>query len=212
MNINEKNYLYYIRKFTLDKTIDISLINEAIHLVIKNNNYIVFKKIFNDSRYHSSDEEYADFYFSLQYGSWKICKFLLDNVEFNNTIKEHIIFNTQRLIKKQDLKTLQIIYHNRYEFTVSFNSFNGVFALEKILLTKRNTDLVYFVLKTPNFIIHNNLLAEFSQELLEKGDIEMINIILENKEDFYQYLEDENLKLLQDINNFKKLKNNISLF
>ena len=46
MNINEKNYLYYIRKFTLDKTIDISLINEAIHLVIKNNNYIVFKKIF----------------------------------------------------------------------------------------------------------------------------------------------------------------------
>lgn len=212
MNINEKNYLYYIRKFTLDKTIDISLINEAIHLVIKNNNYIVFKKIFNDSRYHSSDEEHADFYFSLLYGSWRICKFLLDNLEFNNKIKEHIIFNTQRLIKKQDLKTLQIIYHNRYNFTVSFNSFNGVFALEKILLTKRNTELVYFVLKTPNFIIHNNLLAEFSQELLEKGDIEMINIIIENKEDFYQYLEDENLKLLQDINNFKKLKNNISLF
>lgn len=212
MNINEKNYLYYIRQFILDKTMDINLISEAIYLVIKNNNYIVFKKIFNDSRYNSSDEEYGDFYFSLQYGSWNISKFLLDNIKFNDKIKEHIIFNTHPLIKKQYLKTLSIIYHNRYEFTVSFNSFNGILALEKILLTKRNTDLAYFVFNTPNFIIYNNLLTEFTQELLEKGDIEMINIIIENKEDFYQYLEEKHPQLLQDINNFKKLKNNISLF
>ena len=110
-----------------------------------------------------------------------------------------------KILILKDIKTLQIIYHNRYEFTVSFNSFNGIFALEKILLTKRNTDLVYFVLKTPNFIIHNNLLAEFSQELLEKGDIEMINIILENKEDGWYKLMLAKLKVhTKMINNYKK--------
>lgn len=212
MNINDKNYLYYVRKFILDKTMDINLINEAIYLVIKNNNYIVFKKIFNDSRYKSSDEEYSDFYFSLKYGSWRICKFLLDNIEFNDKIKEHIHINTNYLIHKQDLKTLSIVYHQRYEFLVSFEYFNGILGLAKNILTKRNTDLVHFILTTPNFIINQNLLTEFIQKLLGKGDIEMINLIINNQEHLNQYLEENNPKILQDINNLKKIKNNISLF